>query len=84
VHTLSVEDRGGVSGLPTQARCLAGENACPPEDVGGPPGYAHFLEAIQDPEYASHEELLEWCGGGFDPERFDLSSVNRKLKRLKM
>ena len=28
--------------------CLAGANACPPEDVGGPPGYAEFLEAIAD------------------------------------
>ena len=26
--------------------CLGGQNACPPEDVGGVPGYADFLEAI--------------------------------------
>ncbi len=31
--------------LPT---CLAGENACPPEDVGGPHGYALFLEILGD------------------------------------
>ncbi len=26
--------------------CVAGENACPPEDAGGPHGYQWFLEAI--------------------------------------
>jgi hypothetical protein len=29
--------------------CLAGERHCPPENVGGAPGYAEFLEAIFDP-----------------------------------
>ena len=33
------------SGLPLPA-CVAGENACPPDDVGGPHGYALFLEII--------------------------------------
>src|SRR5487761_325215 len=28
--------------------CVAGENACPPEDVGGPRGYALFLEILGD------------------------------------
>ncbi|MGH8175249.1 MAG: IS1096 element passenger TnpR family protein [Steroidobacter sp.] len=32
---------------------MAGENACPPEDVGGPHGYEHFLPGITD---ASSEE----------------------------
>src|SRR2546421_7329487 len=26
-------------------RCIAGANACPPEDVGGPPGYFELLAA---------------------------------------
>ena len=60
--------------------CLAGGRACPPEDCGGPWGYENFLEAIQDPDHEEHEELLEWAGGEFDPERFDIQNVNRLLR----
>ena len=40
--------------------CVAGERACPPEDVGGIWGYADFLEAIQQPDHPEHEEMLTW------------------------
>ncbi len=56
--------------------CLAGRRACPPEDVGGPWGYADFLEAITDLKHERHVELLEWIGGGFDPEDFDPAEVD--------
>jgi len=65
-------------------QCRAGEHACPPEDVGGPPGYADFLAAIADPGHPEHENLLAWCGGGFDPARFDLAAVNRELARIRI
>jgi hypothetical protein len=63
-------------------RCVEGERACPPEDAGGIWGYAEFLEAIADAEQDIHEDMLEWIGGKFDPEKFDLDGVNRKLRRL--
>jgi hypothetical protein len=62
--------------------CVAGKRACPPEDVGGIWGYADFLAAIRDPEHREHKELLEWIGGAFDPEAFDLEAVNAALQRL--
>ncbi len=62
--------------------CLTGKRACPPEDCGGIWGYAGFLDAIQNPQYPEHEEMVEWVGGEFDPEAFDLDEVNRKLQRL--
>lgn len=62
--------------------CLTGKRACPPEDVGGVWGYADFLEAIAHPEHAEHEEMLEWVGGAFDPEAFDLEAVNQALRQL--
>ncbi len=62
--------------------CLTGKRACPPEDCGGIWGYASFLDAIQDPQHPEHEAMLEWVGGEFDPDAFDLDEVNRELQRL--
>ena len=58
--------------------CVAGERACPPEDCGGVWGYADFLEAIRDPKHEEHESMLEWIGGQFDPEAFDVDELNRE------
>lgn len=61
--------------------CVAGERACPPEDCGGPWGYAEFLEAIRDPKHEEHDSMLEWIGGAFDPEAFDLAALNKSLPK---
>lgn len=63
--------------------CLAGERACPPEDVGGIWGYEEFLEAIRDPKHPKHESYLEWIGGEFSSEVFDLEAINAALRRLR-
>jgi hypothetical protein len=55
--------------------CLDGRGACPPEDCGGPYGYAEFLRAIKKPGSPRGGELLEWVGGSFDPHGFDLKDV---------
>jgi hypothetical protein len=60
-------------------RVVDGARACPPEDVGGPPGYVGFLEAVADPRHAEHDSVLEWAGGSFDPEAFDIDAANREL-----
>jgi Plasmid pRiA4b ORF-3-like protein len=61
-------------------RCIEGENACPPEDVGGVWGYVDFLQAINNSEHKEHKTFLEWVGGEFDPEAFDPDSVNKLLR----
>lgn len=63
--------------------CLAGENACPPEDCGGMGGYYNLLEALADRKHPEHADLKNWIGGEWDPVRFDLDEVNAILKRLK-
>ena len=60
--------------------CLAGERACPPEDCGGPWGYANLLEVLNNLKDEEHEEMREWVGEDFDPEHFDLDTVNRILR----
>jgi hypothetical protein len=64
-------------------RCLDAARACPPEDCGGTGGYENFLAAIRDPNHEEHEEYLEWIGGEFDPEQFDLADVNAALRRVR-
>lgn len=64
--------------------CVAGERACPPEDIGGPPGYEEFLKAIADPKHDEHDAMLVWVGGAFDPDGFDINCVNRELRRRRL
>ena len=58
---------------------LQGEGACPPEDVGGPSGYARFLAALADPADPEHEAMGAWIGRDFDPAAFDVEAVARAL-----
>ena len=61
--------------------CLDGKGACPPEDVGGPPGYLNFCEAISDPEHPEHENYLHWCGGSFNCTHFNANDVNDEFMK---
>jgi hypothetical protein len=83
-HVVIVEDPyAGHSEQGLRIRCLDGENACPPEDVGGPGGYAEFLTAIADPRHDEHEQFLSWVGGSFDPAKFNITAVNELLDEIK-
>ncbi len=63
--------------------CIKGKRACPPEDCGGPGGYFEILKVIQDPNHPEHDEKLEWIGGSFDPEAFDIDEINRELEKIR-
>jgi hypothetical protein len=62
--------------------CVTGKRACPPEDCGGPWGYAELLEILADPSNPEYEERMEWAGEDFDPNAFDLAEVNFQLQEL--
>ena len=53
-----------------------GRRACPPEDVGGIPGYARFLEILANPKHPEYGDMVVWVGGRFDPESFDPREAN--------
>ena len=78
-HKVKVEKIINLDAPISQATCLDGQNACPPEDVGGAPGYAEFLQALADPQNPEHEELKQWAGGSVDPAAFDVANVNERL-----
>ena len=63
-------------------RCTGGARACPPEDCGGAPGYANLVSALANPKHPEHGELKRWAPRGFDPDRFDIVAVNKKLGTL--
>lgn len=81
-HELVLEEsRYFKPGPRRELACLEGERACPPEDVGGVPGYLEFLNALKDPNHEEHEDYTEWSGGNFDSERFAPESVNWELMK---
>jgi hypothetical protein len=60
-----------------RAECIDGKGACPPEDCGGPWGYANLKKIFADPKHPEHNEMKEWLGmtkkekwnaAAFDPE----------------
>jgi hypothetical protein len=82
-HIVTVEKTLNTDPTAKYPHCTAGKRACPPEDCGGPWSYDEFLVAISDPKHEEHDELLEWVGGEFDPENFDLSEVNQQLAAIR-
>jgi hypothetical protein len=78
-HEVAVENIVAGNSGSDRPLCLGGKRHRPPEDCGGPPGYQNFLEAVRDPGHQEHEAMLEWVGGSFDAEAFDIAAVNRGL-----
>ncbi|HEY7309516.1 MAG TPA: plasmid pRiA4b ORF-3 family protein [Gemmataceae bacterium] len=78
-HTIQIEKTLPAETGVQYPRCIDGKRACPPEDCGGPWSYGDFLEALQDPQHPRHEDRLEWIGGEFDSEAFNLDEVNAEL-----
>lgn len=82
-HRITVEECLPVQdGRNDWPMCLAGQNACPPEDVGGPPGYMDFLQAMRDPNHEQHADYWRWWGGPFDPYAFSINTANMAIRRL--
>ncbi|CCG04337.1 plasmid pRiA4b ORF-3 family protein [Blastococcus saxobsidens] len=61
--------------------CLDGAHACPPEDCGGPPGYARLREVLADPGHPEHPDLTGWLGGPFDPKAFDAAGTSQRMRQ---
>jgi len=90
-HNVELEKILPASGV-VRPVCLAGERHCPPEDVGGVPGYAEFLEVIFEPGHEEYEHYVCWAGGPsplnrsvgrFQPEEFNIMAVNDALSRMR-
>ena len=41
------------------------------DDIGDPPGYENFCEAMVDPKHPDHAEMVDWHDGDWDAEAFE-------------
>jgi len=66
--------------------CIDGGGRCPPEDVGGTPGYEDLRRALAAPDDDRHTELLEWLGlehaADFDAAAFAVEHANDAIGRV--
>ena len=81
-HTVKLEAIAAPEPEAVYPRLLSAKGRCPPEDIGGPWGYAEYLEAMADPNHERHAEMLEWCGPDFDPNAVDEAAIRKQLNRL--
>jgi len=67
-HEVVLERITGMNDAVKVPICLDGARRCPPEDVGGVPGYQDFLEVIFDPDDEERKHLVGWAGGPSMPK----------------
>ena len=79
-HVVNIEKTLPAEPGASYPRCIDGKRRCPPEDCGGAYGYENLLETVRNPSRPEHEQMLDWVGGSFDPETFDIESANRRLR----
>jgi hypothetical protein len=81
-HTIKVERLLDPEPGILYPRLIEVAGRCPPEDVGGPWGYAEFLDALNDPKHERHAEFKEWIADDFDPNLVDAQWLTEELAAL--
>ena len=84
-HVLQVEEL--LASPPSIPRCIAGEQACPPEDCGGIGGHhelaewvrSGFSDDLRPGVFTDASDGLRWLPDGWHPDAFDLAEVNERL-----
>ena len=81
-HTVKVERIAAPEPGAAYPRLIEAAGRCPPEDVGGPWGYAELLAAIDDPKHERHAEFKEWISDDFDPVVVDIEWLTEEVAAL--
>ena len=81
-HTITIERLADPEPGVLYPRLIEVSGRCPPEDCGGPWGYADLLEAIKDPKHERHAELTEWIGDDFDPDDDEAEALTAQVASL--
>lgn len=78
-HAIGIESVAEADPALKYPRFVAGARRGPPEDVGGPPGFFDFLEAVANPHHSEHLQMITWYGGPYDPDDLDLFKLRLRL-----
>jgi len=82
-HEIAVEDLLDADPDTHYPVLIAAKGACPPEDCGGPWGYADLKETLADPSHEQHHEMLDWLGlensTTFDPTAIATDHIEQEL-----
>ena len=81
-HTIKVEHLIDPEPGALYPRLIEASGRCPPEDIGGPWGYAEFLEAIGNPKHERHDEFKEWLADDFNPNLVDAGWLAEEVTTL--
>jgi hypothetical protein len=81
-HTIKIERLAVPEPGEFYPRLVEVAGRCPPEDCGGPWGYAELLAAIKDPRHERHTEFTEWIGDYFDPNADDAEELTAEVGTL--
>lgn len=84
-HELIIEDFNYPSSkLHSYLECINGKMACPPENVGGVPGYYNFCEIMDDTSHVEYDSYNDWFksfnnNAIFKKDFFDFDNINDEL-----
>ncbi len=81
-HTITIETVGPGELDVKYPRFVDGARRCPPEDVGGLPGFEMFLDAMADPGHEEHDRLREWYGGPYNADDIDERFTRRAVAAI--
>ncbi len=80
IHTILLEKILPYDDKQTYPVCIKGKRNSPPEDCGGIWGYYDLLDILSDKSDPEYKEVIDWLGGEYDPERFDINRINELLQ----
>lgn len=81
-HTITVEAIASADQAFTYPRFIDGARRAPPEDVGGEPGFEHFITVMANPKHPEHADLKRRYGSVFDPNNIDEKLININIAKL--
>lgn len=81
-HTILVESVTSADPALDYPRFIEGANRAPPEDVGGQPGFEHFLNVMADPAHPEHADIKQWYGRTFNPKDIAEAKIAVRIRKL--